>query len=277
MLIENSNLPFNYICIRTTQSRIDKKLLAIPANLSDRFSQNINKICVLDENDREIFKAFTPYKSTSKECRIGGMGEFYKKFEIKADDEIVIIFYAKDKIKILPERYFLKHIKQDLKTLETSNNGDEFTKALNHLSKNINIDKMQILKNQFVFNARQIIKVRKRKSVKNLQKREAVPIHMRNILLSLYNGKCQVSGWTFQMQNLKPYFEIHHIDATKGNHFKNLLVVCPNIHAQFTYANLKQVFDREGWLREVYFNGERHEVFQIIDFIKQDFTKEIYF
>lgn len=277
MLLENSILPLNYTCIKTTQSRIDKKLLAIPASLNDKFSQNINRICVLDENNIESFKSFTPYKSTSRECRIGGMGEFYKKFKIKADDEIVIIFYAKDKIKILPERYFLELIKQDLKTLETSDSSVEFEKTLSHLSKNINMDKIQILKNQFVFNARQIIKVRERKNITNLQKRENVPLNMRNILLNLYGGKCQVSGWTFQMKNHSPYFEIHHIDATKGNHFKNLLVVCPNIHAQFTYANLRQVFDSEGWLREVYFNEERHEVFQIIDLIEQNFIKETYF
>ncbi|EJF7502587.1 hypothetical protein M8562_001497 [Campylobacter upsaliensis] len=186
MLLENSKLPLNYTYIKTTQSRIDKKLLAIPASLSDKFNQNVNKICILDENDRETFKSFTPYKSTSRECRIGGMGEFYKKFKIKADDELVIIFYAKDKIKILLEKYFLKLIKQNLKTLETSNNNNEFVKALNHLSKNINMDKMQILKNQFVFNAKQNIKARERKDIKTHKKREAVSLNMRNIAKSLW-------------------------------------------------------------------------------------------
>ncbi|HEF3575158.1 TPA: hypothetical protein R9128_001618, partial [Campylobacter upsaliensis] len=60
MLLENSKLPLNYTYIKTTQSRIDKKLLAIPASLSDKFNQNVNKICILDENDRETFKSFTP-------------------------------------------------------------------------------------------------------------------------------------------------------------------------------------------------------------------------
>ncbi|HEC1567362.1 TPA: hypothetical protein R1X65_001671, partial [Campylobacter upsaliensis] len=111
----------------------------------------------------------------------------YKKFKIKADDELVIIFYAKDKIKILLEKYFLKLIKQNLKTLETSNNNNnEFVKALNHLSKNINMDKMQILKNQFVFNAKQNIKARERKDIKTHKKREAVSLNMRNIAKSLW-------------------------------------------------------------------------------------------
>ncbi|HEC1582805.1 TPA: hypothetical protein R1X64_001748, partial [Campylobacter upsaliensis] len=48
MLLENSKLPLNYTYIKTTQSRIDKKLLAIPASLSDKFNQNVNKICILD-------------------------------------------------------------------------------------------------------------------------------------------------------------------------------------------------------------------------------------
>ncbi|HEF3575227.1 TPA: hypothetical protein R9128_001694 [Campylobacter upsaliensis] len=48
------------------------------------------------------------------------------------------------------------------------------------------MDKMQILKNQFVFNAKQNIKARERKDIKTHKKREAVSLNMRNIAKSLW-------------------------------------------------------------------------------------------
>ena len=78
------------------------------------------------------------------------------------------------------------------------------------------------------------------------------------------------------MKNGNPYFEIHHIDPLKGNHFKNLLVVSPNVHAQFTFADLEQHFDNYGWLRKVKFNEVTHNVYQIIDDLPIDFEKEVH-
>jgi hypothetical protein len=54
-------------------------------------------------------------------------------------------------------------------------------------------------------------------------------------------------------------------------------VVCPNVHAQFTYANVEQHFDQDGWLRKVKFNQDEYDVFQIIDKIKEEFEKEIHY
>jgi hypothetical protein len=70
---------------------------------------------------------------------------------------------------------------------------------------------------------------------------------------------------------------LHHIDPDKGNHLKNLLVVSPNIHAQFTYANFEQYFDNDGWLRKVKFNQDEYTVYQIIDKLPKEFQKEIHF
>lgn len=57
---------------------------------------------------------------------------------------------------------------------------------------------------------------------------------------------------------------------------KNLLVVSPNIHAQLTYANFKQFFDKEGWLREVHFGTRKYKVFQAIDTLRKEFIKELH-
>lgn len=79
------------------------------------------------------------------------------------------------------------------------------------------------------------------------------------------------------MKNNKPYFELHHIEPNKSNHIKNLLVVSPNIHAKFTYSRLKQIFDEDGWLRQVFFTNVKFTVSQIIDSLSKDFNKEVHF
>ena len=90
-----------------------------------------------------------------------------------------------------------------------------------------------------------------------------MPLPLRKILELIYEGRCQVSNFTFTQRNGKPYFEIHHIKSDLGNHFKNLLVVSPNIHAMFTHANCEEYFDNNGWLREVRLNDKN---FNRVDF-----------
>jgi len=59
-MIKNfSDLPLNYATIKVTKSRLDKGLMSIPTSLIDKFNKNINKICVIDENDKEYLKSFT--------------------------------------------------------------------------------------------------------------------------------------------------------------------------------------------------------------------------
>lgn len=94
--------------------------------------------------------------------------------------------------------------------------------------------------------AKEEIKPREIVSKKQTKAKEKVPLSIRKILLELYKGKCQVTGFTFLMKNGQPYFEIHPLDAEKGNHPKNLLVVSPNTHAQFTFAHCEEYFDSEG-------------------------------
>ena len=50
-----------------------------------------------------------------------------------------------------------------------------------------------------------------------------------------------------------------------------------NIHAQFTYANLEEFFDEQGWLRRVKFNNDEFIVNQIVDNIPIKYEKEIHY
>jgi len=273
-----SELPLNYITVKTTKSRIDKGLLAIPASLVHLFSKvKNNKIYLVNEAGIAEAKSFTPYNSSSRECRIGGLKPFYQRYKVKDGDELVIQFFDDNKFRILPEALFLKTLNKHFSKLENSQSEKETERLLSKIAEITNLSREEILRNEYVMLSNRKIELRKKIKKKETLVRENVPFPIRRILLELYKGKCQVTGFTFQMKSGNPYFELHHIDPEKGNHVKNILVVCPNVHAQFTYANVEQHFDQDGWLRKVTFNQDEYDVFQIIDKIKEEFEKEIHY
>jgi len=272
-----ANIPFDYVTVKTTKSRIEKGLLAIPVSLVDLFPKNAKKIFLLNEAGKEDAKSFTPYNSSSRECRIGGLKEFYTKNKIKDGEELVIQLLDDDKFKIIPEIIFEKQVFELETKIETSSDEKEADNFFNQLSLITNKNSKEVLKSEFVRLSNKEVSKRKNKEISKSKINENVPVSLRKILLGLYEGKCQVSGFTFLMKNGKPYFEIHHIDPSIGNHFKNLLVVSPNVHAEFTYANLEQYFDEENWLRKVKLDDKTHSVFQIIDKIPTFFEKEIHY
>ena len=66
-----SEIGYSYITIKITKSRIDKGLLAIPISLLDKFPKEKRKITIFfDDEENPSSKNFTPYISSSKECRI---------------------------------------------------------------------------------------------------------------------------------------------------------------------------------------------------------------
>jgi len=273
---EISNVPYDYITIKTTKSRIEKGLLAIPVSLIDLFPKNSSKIYLIDENGLEKSKNFTPYNSSSRECRIGGMKEFYEKYHVSDGDELVIQLLNDEKFKIIPENIFTQQVKQLEQTFELSTTEDESSSILEKIAKTVNKKPIEVVIGEYSRMATESVQQRKTITKPNVNVREGVTSSLRKILLEIYQGKCQVTQFTFQTKSGSPYFELHHIDPLKGNHFKNLLVVSPNVHAQFTYANVVQKFDEDNWLREVEFNGDKYSVNQAIDKCKTDYYKEVH-
>ncbi|MBS4035725.1 MAG: HNH endonuclease [Ignavibacterium sp.] len=272
-----SKIPFDYITVKTTQSRIEKGLLAIPVSLIDLFPKSSTKIFLLDGNGKEEAKKFTPYNSSSRECRIGGLKEFYAINKVQDGDELVIQLLDDSKYKIIPEKIFEKEVLILENKIQKSKDETEINNQLHKLSKITNRNTDEVIKSEFVRLANEEISNRKVKIVPQVKIKENVPLPIRKILLELYKGKCQVSNFTFLMKNGNPYFEIHHIDPYKGNHLKNLLVVSPNVHSQFTFAKLEQKFDEENWLRKVKFNDRTFSVFQMIDKLPKFFGKEVHY
>lgn len=272
-----SKIPFNYLTIKTTKSRIEKGLLAIPVSLISMFSQNNNKIYIINELGEEEIKKFTPYKSSSRECRIGGLKNFYKRNAVVSGDEIVVQLLDDLRYRIIPEKKIKTQVCQIESQLDNSSDDTETKQSISRLVEVLNLSEEIVLKNEFVRLSNKVIPNRKMKLTVNSKTKENVSPSLRKILLSLYKGHCQLTNFTFFMKNGNPYFEIHHINSERGNHFKNLLVVSPNIHAQFTYANLEQFFDRDGWLRKVIINNHEYKVKQCIDDLPRSFEKEVHF
>jgi hypothetical protein len=272
------DIPIDYRTIKLTDSRIKKGLLAIPVSLIDLFPQDKKNITLINKDNKEEQKKFTPYSSSSHECRIGGMKNFFEIYGLKDGDEVVVIKINDDKYRLLPENIFQKTLLDAFSQLEKSVDETEFESTLTNIEMISNESRKAILQKEFVRLTNIDVMAERKKIVKgNVKSRETVPLFLRKMLLALYEGRCQLTNFTFIKKNGGPYFEIHHINSSSGNHLKNLLVVCPNIHAQFTYANVEQSFDDNGWLRAVKLNDKYFSVFQIIDTLQKNFKKEIHF
>jgi hypothetical protein len=86
-----SEINYSYATIKMTQSRIDKGLIAIPASLEKWFPDHIKTIHVyLDDSPILRTLKYTPRTSSTRECRIYTMKEWFGKNNIKEGDEIVI-------------------------------------------------------------------------------------------------------------------------------------------------------------------------------------------
>ncbi len=103
-------------------------------------------------------------------------------------------------------------IKSFENNLDLSENEKQFSKVIEEISQTVNQTKENVVKNEFVRLASKSIDPRKQIVKEKVKVRETVPYSIRKILLYLYNGRCQVSGFTFLMKNGDHYFEIHHIN-----------------------------------------------------------------
>ena len=106
MNITESAAPFAYKTIRVTQGRIDKGLLAIPRTLLGYFPNSGRLVDVLlGPDETPATNPFTPYSASSREARIGSMGQFYRQFGVRAGDELVVQSLG-DRYRIMTESQF---------------------------------------------------------------------------------------------------------------------------------------------------------------------------
>ena len=271
-----SKIGYNYATIRVTQSRIDKGLLAIPVALIAWFPRQNTQVKVFfGDSAVPQVKNYTAYNSSSRECRIGGLGDWFKENQIKDGYEIVIQVIDKDNFafRLIPEEKFILKTQEIQNAFDNSADEKEAVENLIQISNWTDVDRNIVKLNEFYRLVNEAkIEERKKIAKKGVSIRENVPASLKITLNEIYLGHCQVCDFWFLKKDRTPYFEIHHIETELGNHPKNLLVVCGNCHNQFTYANIEQEF-KDGWLSKVCFNEREFEVNQIV--FKQNFIEPI--
>lgn len=274
MVNTNSKIEYNYATVKVTQSRIAKGLLAIPVAWLDWFPKQKVFIGVfLDDSNIPQNKNYTPYTSSSHECRIGGLAEWFSQSRIRDGDEIVVQLIDKDSFvyRLIHEAKFITKTRQIQNQFDNSSDESNALKSLSKIAQWINVDTQIATLNEF----HRLIKEEKMEERRILTRKESflkegVPPNSKILLGEIYKGHCQLCDFWFLKRDGTPYYEIHHIHDQLGNHLRNLLVVCGNCHNQFTYANVRQEFI-EGWLYRVHFNERAFNINQII--LKQKFSQ----
>ena len=142
-----SEIGYSYITIKITRSRINKGLLAIPVSLLERFPREKRKIAIFfDNEEKPSMKSFVPYTSSSKECRINGLLNWFVKNNIQDQDEIVVQFLDENKgiYRIFKETKFLEDIKILENKIKNAENDEYLEKYFDDLSSKVNQSKKEI-------------------------------------------------------------------------------------------------------------------------------------
>lgn len=276
-----SCINYTYATVRLTQSRINKGLIAIPITLARWFPDHNADIQIyLNDSSTAECKRYSSYSSSTKESRIGGVGRWFQQNHLKSGDEIVIQLIDKSQsvYRLIPEEDFVATTEELQTDFDKARSEPEASEKLARLSDWTNVAKDKVALNEY---QRLLVASppaeRGLTARKSSRARESTPPSLRTLLGHLYEGHCQVCDFWFLKTNDEPYFEIHHLDARKGHHPKNLVVVCGNCHNQFEYASVTPEFDDDQWLIRVYFNAVLHRVNQIaLNTRMASFSKELF-
>lgn len=268
-----SRIPYSYTAIRVTKSRIDKGLIAIPVALADRFPERNTTIQVyLDDSPQPMFKKYSSYNSSTRECRIGGIGDWFLRNNVRSEDEIVIQFIDEEHFvyRLIPERKFVFQTTELQKNFDKVKSEEEASENIVALVQWTHLQKEKVALSEYrrlidsmpILNRRYIPRLSNRA-------RESVPANLRLLLEYIYHGHCQVCDFRFLKADGRPYFEVHHLCPENGHHPKNLVVVCGNCHNQFENANVKRDLD-DSLLIRVSFNETVYSVRQALLEIKPE-------
>src|SRR3972149_7967660 len=259
VLRSKSEITYSYATIKLTQSRIDKGLIAVPVSLAGWFpDQNDTVEIYLNDSPSSQTKQYSSYNSSTRECRIGGMKEWFQQNNIKSGDEIVIQLIDKEHFiyRLIPERNFILKTKELQDSFDNSETEQEASEKITTLAEWTDLDTEKVVLSEYhrLINA---IPIQERRYIKKRsnQAREGAPHNLRILLGDIYQGHCQVCDFWFLKKDNRPYFETHHINPLLGNNPKNMVLVCANCHRQFEYTDVHHEFNNEGWLVKVSFNN----------------------
>jgi len=253
--------------IRASASRLDKGLLAIPQKFRHWFPYEKGQIeVVFDDEDKASLLTFHPFDPTVKENRIFGLRKWFSKRAVREGDLISIIVENPNKhlFRISLDRYVLERQEQRAReNLRSAQIDSDVEAELATLSRIKRKKPREIAREELLRIAERSSR-QPRPSVfpSAGERHEGVPPPIRVLLRELHDGKCQLCSFTFEKRNREPYFEIHHLDPSIGHHPSNLLVLCPNCHAQFEHATVTNFTWTHNWLIGLTINGKRLSVRQ---------------
>lgn len=253
--------------IRASASRLNKGLIAIPRKFKDLFPVHKMRIQVaFDDEEKVRALTFHPYDPLVKETRIFGLGNWFKARGVREGDLISIVLENRDQwlYRINLDRYLEERrqtrARQQLQTAKTDLEAEQQLNTLSRLTKR----RPREVAHQELLRIAQQSRRQSRPSIPLAlsERHEGVSAGVRILLRELHDGKCQLCSFTFEKRNGEPFFEIHHLDPKVGHHPTNLLVVCPNCHAQFEHAIVTDLRLAGPWLVGVTINGKRFSVRQ---------------
>ncbi len=260
------NTEKQHFTIRASASRLDKGLLAVPQKFKDWFPGEKGQIeIVFDDEQRSRTVTFHPYDRTVKESRIFGLRNWFTKRHVREGDLISITIENVGRLyRIVLDRYLRErqeeHARQMLKDAESDSQADRELSTLVRLTKK---RPRQLAQQELLRIVQELTRrPRPRVSAASTLHHESTPSGIRVLLRELHGGKCQLCSFTFEKRNGEPYFEVHHLDPEIGHHPSNLLLVCPNCHAQLEHATVADFIWAGGWLVGVTINGRRTSVRQ---------------
>jgi len=253
--------------IRASASRLDKGLLAVPQKFKDWFPAEKGHIeVVFDDEDASKTLTFHPYDASTKEARIFGLRNWYSKRDVHQGDLISVVLEDRSRrlYRIVLERYIRERQEsQARQRLRDANTDSEAEQQLAILWRVTRRRPREVALEELSRIAQQSARQSRPTVVPAVaERREVVPAGTRVLLRELHEGKCQICSFTFEKRNGEPYFEIHHLDPKVGHHPTNLLVVCPNCHAQLEHATVGDLKWTGPWVVGLSINGKRLSVRQ---------------
>lgn len=247
---------------KLTKSRIEKRLLAFSRKFQRLFPSTPGKAKVFPHDSQASQrKPYTPFESTTRKCRIYNLRSWFLKHKVEVSDWEEVIVETTGYCLIFRQRTEeeakYRQQPQSAKTeKQTEDASKKLTQARPRSVKKVAMEGSERLSRQ--------VWERKRIMLAPRNRYEGVPASLRTLLKIVHGGRCQICGFTSLKCDDKPYFEVHRVDPEAEHQPQNLLVLCPNCHAQMEHANVGVERNEQGWIVAVTVNGEKRPVHQAI-------------
>jgi hypothetical protein len=256
-----------HFTIRVSASRLEKGLLAIPQRFRSLFPRERCQIKVLlDDGDKPEVVTFHPSDPVVKETRIFGLARWFSKRNVQEGELVTITIEDSGKqiYRIALDRFIReRQEKQTRQRLRSAQTDAAAKQELSTLARLTGKRPRQLAEEELMRIAQKSpYQPRPRVLAAASNRFEGVPSGIRTLLRELHEGKCQVCSFTFEKRDGNPYFEIHHLDPEVGHHPCNLLVICPNCHAQLENASISNFEWVGNWLMGITINGRRVSIRQ---------------